>query len=97
MIKKLRYEAGRETSQLYAVSLNLHEANLDEARADLVARFVEFWCQANCSGSWRVEETNKRLNVSFALSRDFIAFKLSNEYAEFDAGWQRVEDPDLLT
>lgn len=84
MGQALRYEAGFGVRQPHAFRLDLNRAGLDETRADCVTRFIEFWCQANCVGAWRVEETERAVRVSFALPHDVVLFKISAEAAEYD-------------
>lgn len=79
----MRHKAGSERFLQYRLSLNLIKAELGELRSDLLSRFIEFWCQKNCNGEWRIEETSRNLVVWFDLSRDFILFKISDEYDYF--------------
>lgn len=87
---RTHYEAGRDEIQLYAVRLDLVRAGLNEVKADIKARFIEFWSQSNCLGSWRVEQTTREIIVSFALSRDMILFKMSTEYGDHENAWGRT-------
>ncbi len=77
------HTAGAFVPLQYTLSLNFIRAGMTPERSDLVSRFIEFWCQKNCSGDWRVEETENRLTVSFDLDRDIILFKISEEYDWF--------------
>ena len=86
MITNMRHSAGSEHNLTHEVSLNIIRAGYTEFQFDLISRFIEFWCQKNCVGIWRVEETNKDLTVSFDIARDFILFKLSEEYDYFYQG-----------
>ncbi len=79
----VRHTAGGESSLQYRLTLNLIKAGLDELRSDLLSRFIEFWCQKNCLGDWRVEETTRSLTVWFDLPRDVVLFKISDEYDWF--------------
>ena len=83
MITLLRHTAGFSETLTYSASLAFLQTGYTETQFDLVSRFIEFWCQQNCIGDWRVEETSKYLTVSFDKSRDFILFKLSEEYEYF--------------
>ena len=78
-----RHIAGCDTALRFVMSLNLIKAGLDETRSDFLSRFIEFWCQRNCLGNWRVLETSKFLNVCFDLPRDVVLFKISEEYSYF--------------
>lgn len=80
----VRYEAGLCVHDHYAFKLDLRCARLDDMRAIFVARFAEFWCQMNCSGAWRVVETDHFLHVFFDLPKDFMFFKISAEAFEYD-------------
>jgi len=80
----MRHTAGSEVELRYNLSLNLIRAGLDEPRSDLLSRFIEFWCQKNCNGNWRIEETNLSLTVWFDLARDVVLFKISDEYDYFE-------------
>jgi hypothetical protein len=79
----MRHTAGNGVSLQYRLSLNLVRAGLDELRSDLLSRFIEFWCQKNCIGDWRIEETSRSLTVWFDLARDVVLFKISDEYDYF--------------
>jgi len=83
MITLFRHTAGFAETLTHSVSLSFMQTGYTETQFDLVSRFIEFWCQKNCIGDWRVEETNKYLTVSFDKSRDFILFKLSEESEYF--------------
>ena len=85
MVIQTRHEAGVHTAQQYRLSLNLIRAGLDEPRSSLITRFIEFWCQKNCLGDWRIEETTCTLTVWFDLARDIVLFKISDEYDYFAA------------
>ena len=78
------YQAGSEESLNYQLSINLIQSGFSETRSILIVRFIEFWCQKNCSGIWGVYETSKILTVSFDQVRDAVLFKLSEEYDYFD-------------
>ena len=86
MAPHLRHTAGSDEQSFFpfVLVLNSIRAGLDESRSDLIIRFIEFWCQKNCNGDWRVEETNSTITVFFSLSRDIILFKFSDEYDYFN-------------
>jgi len=90
----MRHMAGSDATLRYNLSLNLIRAGLDEPRSDLLSRFVEFWCQKNCAGEWRVEETNRSLTVWFDIPRDVVLFKISDEYDYF-ASVQLITQQEL--
>jgi hypothetical protein len=101
MDPKVRHTAGSDASLQFVMSLNLIKAGLDETRSDFVSRFIEFWCQKNCVGAWRVEETSANISVWFDLPRDVVLFKISDEYDYLNDGKVRVtfksyEKPVLL-
>ena len=77
------YEAGVDQELPYRMSLDTIRAGLSELRCDVVCRFMEFWCQKNCVGPWRVQETEKQIHIWFEMPRDVIIFKLSSEYDDF--------------
>lgn len=79
----MQYEAGLDGRQLHVMCLDFRRAGLDAMRATFLSRFVEFWCQANCSGGWHLEETDRSLHISFALDRDAILFKISSETYDY--------------
>lgn len=93
----LRYETGTEEPQPEGFVLDIFRSGLDDMQAALVARFLEFWCQKNCRGPWRVEETDRRITITFGLDRDFILFRISAEYYDFNDRWQRVRAGVLET
>lgn len=88
-IRELRYTAGRPKAQRHVLDLPFRDLHMDTTQANLIARFIEFWCMKTCRGGWRLEEWNSGLVLSFALPRDAVLFKLSSEYAEFAGGWSR--------
>lgn len=53
--------------------------------AATITRYVEFWCQDNCTGQWSVCETERTLTVSFEHIRDVVLFMFSDEYGAFAA------------
>jgi hypothetical protein len=83
MASMMRHQAGSDRFLQYRLNLNLIKAGLGELRSDLLSRFIEFWCQKNCNGDWRIEETSRSITVWFDLSRDFVLFKISDEYDYF--------------
>lgn len=86
-----RFNAGTSGDlQHYVTTLNLIGAGLDEARAELLCRFIEFWCQKNCLGHWRLGLADYFITVSFENERDAILFKISNEYAYYEDRWKAV-------
>jgi hypothetical protein len=78
------YQAGSNESLNYQLSLNLIKSGFSESRSVLIVRFIEFWCQKNCSDIWSVHETSKILTVSFEQIRDAVLFKMSEEYDYLD-------------
>jgi hypothetical protein len=77
------FQAGLTDPQPYEVRLNLYRAGFDETRGTLLARFVEFWCQKNCTGEWHIDQTSRMLTVSFSASVDTVLFMISEEYSYF--------------
>jgi hypothetical protein len=77
---RLLYEAGNRAPQRYVYTFDLLRAGFAPCRAEVVSRFVEFWCQSNCQGRWRVEQTERGLTVSFAMSHDAVLFCVGEEY-----------------
>ena len=53
--------------------------------AATITRYVEFWCQDNCTGQWSVCETERTLTVSFEHIRDVVLFMFGDEYGAFAA------------
>lgn len=62
------------------MSLNTIRAGLTELRSDFICRFIEFWCQKNCIGAWRVLETDRGIHVWFEVPRDVVLFMITEEY-----------------
>ena len=65
---------------------------MDCSRATLLARFIEFWCQKNCVGPWRVMDDGRHVVVLFETGRDIILFKMTEEYDFFDSACSTYED-----
>ena len=55
--------------------------NSDINRNCLIARWIEFWCDQNCIGEWRVVQYLHYIEVSFEQDTDAMIFKLSSEYS----------------
>ena len=91
MIATVLYAAGKDETQRHVVALDA--SNMAEEKAGLVARFIEFWCQKNCRGTWRVEECRNQVVVSFAKPVDVVLFKFSPEYYEFEGRWGYHDEP----
>ena len=86
-----RYDAGTSDDlQNFVTTLNLIRAGLDEVRAELLVRFIEFWCQKNCRGLWHISMANYCITASFEDSRDAVLFKISNEYGYYEDRWQAI-------
>jgi hypothetical protein len=83
----LRYTVGSALRQVHTLSLNFLRAGLSVDQAEIFTRYIEFWCQRNCKGDWRIEETDKSLLVSFEADRDYILFRISEEYGETEDNW----------
>jgi hypothetical protein len=83
----LRYEAGSLAQLRYAVGLPYYVIGMAPHRADMLTRYVEFWCQKNCRGDWRVAETDIDLVVSFADARDRVMFQISEEFLHFEENY----------
>lgn len=79
----VRYEAGLGTEVGVPLRVDLVRANLDENRADLIARFVEFWCQRHCRGGWKLIETDREISVWLSNPRDRVLFLMSDEARDF--------------
>jgi hypothetical protein len=80
---KLLHEAGFAEPLLYEVCLNHAHAGFAQARAVMLSRFVEFWCQMHAHGDWRVETTTRTLTVSFQTTTDAVLFQFSDEFTYF--------------
>lgn len=90
MGQALRYEAGSVERQQFGVQMSFSRAGLEPHRADTLVRFIEFWCQRNCRGSWRVEETDREMIVSFAETRDRVLFQISEEFLYFEGKYDNL-------
>lgn len=88
----MRHTAGSDVALRYRFSLDLYRARIDDARSVLLTRFIEFWCQKNCNGAWRVEDNGKLVVVWFDTSRDLVLFKMTDEYDFFDSACSTYED-----
>jgi hypothetical protein len=76
------YQAGEDKTQKFTATIKVRELHLSAAT---LTRFIEFWCQDNCNGKWRVEETEKGITISFKSTIDAIYFKFS-EYMPYCGG-----------
>jgi len=76
-----RYQAGSEAELPHRVVVKFTRLSIeDETRSDLIARWIEFWCQYHCDGQWRVEEHQTHVEISFENAQDLVHFKLSPEF-----------------
>lgn len=82
----LTYQAGSDLDLPHVVIVPLNPTH-DPNRHDLIARWIEFWCQTNCNNEWTVVENrsyNKAhtctIEVKFENDFDAMLFKLSPEY-----------------
>lgn len=71
------YYAGFPHPLPYTIVVNLSSREL--MRNDIIARFIEFWCLANCTELWNVAEHAKCIVVGFGDAVDATLFKLSPE------------------
>ena len=98
MDNAVRHIAGSADDTLrYRFSLDLYRARMDDARSMLLARFIEFWCQKNCIGPWRVMDDGRHVMVWFQTGRDIVLFKMTEEYDFFDTAFSTYEDRDPLS
>ncbi len=75
------YQAGTEDSLPHLVRIHFNRAKDDTVRSDLIARWIEFWCQQYCEARWRVTEfTRSHVDVYFEDQTDLVLFKLSPEF-----------------
>lgn len=82
-MKQSRFQAGQQDPQPFAVRMNLLRAEMNEMRAGMLARYVEFWCENNAFGPWHVEQDARELSVSFERQTDVVLFLISEEYTYF--------------
>jgi hypothetical protein len=80
------FRAGVHDPQTHVVRMNLYRAGFDETRGTLLARYVEFWCQMQCSADWHVDQSPSTLAVSFSSPIDCVLFMISEEYSYFVPG-----------
>lgn len=78
------HEAGHASHLDHTITLHHARAGIDPNIALTLSRFVEFWCQKNCRGDWRVEESDTTLSISFSHSRDRVLFQISEEFLFFE-------------
>lgn len=68
------FEAGAEKTLRHAWGCQLR---LPASQAITTIRIVEFWCQMNCDGLWRVDlERNGSVIVSFDTMTDAAMFRI---------------------
>jgi hypothetical protein len=71
------YQAG--CSELLPITIVVRLSSSELTRNDLLARFIEFWCQSNCTRNWNVSEHKTCIIVGFDDAFDATMFKLSPE------------------
>jgi len=73
-MKPILFEAGADRTLRHAWCCHLR---LPTTQAITVIRFVEFWCQMNCDGLWRVDLVRDGgATVSFDTSSDAVMFRI---------------------
>lgn len=80
----LRWEAGSECKHAHQIVCDVQKAKFTEQKSELIARFIEFWCQKTCKFDWRIEEYYREIIIYFENPRDYVLFKISVEYSIFD-------------
>jgi hypothetical protein len=88
----VRYQHGTPGSHRYSMRLDVYNSGIDTDRANMMARFIDIWCQKNCIGSYFVEDSGSNIAISFNEARDVVLFKISEEYSYFDTLWKLDED-----
>ena len=71
------FHAGCTDPLPYTIVVKL--TSTEPTRNDIIARFIEFWCLANCTELWSVAEHAKCIIVGFGDEIDATMFKLSPE------------------
>lgn len=74
-------------------SLRLRWLTADHIKRSSATRFCEFWCQRNSGGAWRIEQTESRLDVTFANHPDLILFWLADLCGVIESGIAVQEKP----
>lgn len=75
------YKAGSEDELPHVVKIMFRDTGVrDITRSDLIARWIEFWCQVHCERRWRVTEYQSHVDVHFEDETDLVYFKLSPEF-----------------
>lgn len=79
---QILYQAGEAVSPRVSMVVGLGRSGLSRQKAEMVVRFIEFWCQSHCISPWHVRETNNEIAISFEDVRDAVFFRLSefNDY-----------------
>ncbi len=79
---KTRYDVTSEEPSPFVHRVSIKFDNLpSETHLDWVTRWVEFWCQLNCVGSWHVTEYDGEIVLEFSDDRDIVVFRLSEEFS----------------
>ena len=94
MKERILYEEGKVENP-YIFLFRLETAGLFGINASGMARYIEFWCQENCIGKWKIIETEEFIKVLFDNDQDFIMFHLSDEYSRFSYSNSIVINSDI--
>src|SRR4051812_38040432 len=86
-LPRVRFEAGSGEHQHHVILMNYIRAGFAEHRADTLSQLVGYWCDENCRGLWRVEQTNSTIRVSFEQVRDRVLFQISEEFLYFEGNY----------
>lgn len=86
MVLEKVYQAGSDIPCQYMLRINTVGADISDNHADWLAHYIAMWCQKNTKGKWRIERTWRDMTLWFELSRDFVLFKISEEYNDCFSG-----------
>lgn len=72
------YSAGSTTVMPHIIRVPFRGSDI--TRSDLIARWIEFWCQQNCNSDWHLREYHTHVEVGFEDMNEMILFRLSPEF-----------------
>jgi hypothetical protein len=73
----------------HMLTLNLPRSSIDGGTATFLCRFIELWCNQQCTSGWRIQHQEYKIVVEFQTDRDCVLFSLTDEY-EYMTSRQRT-------
>lgn len=94
-LRHVRHQAGSKDHLTHLMRLDYDEAGFTTTNADAVCIFIELWCETNCIGSWRLEQSDTFMLVSFETVHDRVHFQISREFLPFEGHYKSYASQEI--